>query len=189
MRLFVAANLGEHFNHLLATQLDAWRSQLRITWARPQTWHLTLDFLGEVPAGRVDALQDVLREEAARHAVVKVKPGDLGAFPNLHRPRVLFLHLDSGEALEELAADVRRRVDEVLPGGEQDRKPFQAHLTIARIKRPLPSAQRDLLAEIQFAPWEPLTIPEIRLVASELRPEGARHTDLGVFSLAYDLPQ
>ncbi len=183
MRLFVAVNLGEQFCRDLATQLDAWRNQLQIAWSRPQTWHVTLDFLGEVPATSVPQLQEALRAEAARHTVCQLTPGQLGAFPHLNRPRVLFLHMESGGAVEKLAEDVRKRVDEVLPHGEQDRKPFRPHLTVARIKRPLPSAQRRLLPQIRFVPWQPLTIRELKLVASELRPEGARHTDLAVFPL------
>lgn len=183
MRLFIAANCGEQFRRLLATQLDAWRAQLRIAWSRPQTWHLTLDFLGEVPVADVPALQDGLRVEAARHQPFQVRPGQLGGFPSLNRPRVLFLHMDSGGALEELAAGIRFRVDTVLPDGDQDRKAFRAHLTIARIKRPLLRAQQQLLSQIQFAPWEPLTLDTVRLVKSELSPQGAQHTDLAVIPL------
>ena len=183
MRLFVAVNLGEQFCHDLATQLDAWRNELQIAWSRPQTWHVTLDFLGEVPATCVPQLQEALGAEAARQAICRVTPGQLGAFPNLSRPRVLFLHLESGGALEKLAEGVRRQVDVILPHGEQDRKPFRAHLTVARIKRPLPATQRRRLPQIRFVPWQPLVIQELRLVASELRPEGARHTDLAVFPL------
>ena len=183
MRLFIAANLGEQFRQSLATQLDAWRSQLQIAWSRPQTWHVTLDFLGEVVAGHIDGIQQALAKVAQDHAPFQVIPGELGAFPNLNRPRVLFLHLASDGALEQLATDIRHQVDLVLPAGEQDRKSFRAHLTVARIKRPLPAAQRRLLSQIQLVPWEPVPIAAIRLVASELRPEGARHTDLAVVPL------
>lgn len=183
MRLFVAANLGEQFRQRLATQLDAWRSQLQIAWSRPQTWHVTLDFLGEVATGHIERLQRALAKVAQDHAPFQVTPGELGAFPNLNRPRVLFLHLASDGALEQLATDIRHQVDLALPAGEQDRKSFRAHLTIARIKRPLPAAQRRLLSQVRFVPWEPLPIAAIRLVASELRPEGVRHTDLAVIPL------
>jgi 2'-5' RNA ligase len=186
VRLFIAANPGEQFRHLLATQLDAWRSQLGIAWSRPQTWHLTLDFLGEVPPAKLNSLKEALQAEAAGHPPLAVQPQELGGFPNLQRPRVLFLHMASDGALEKLAAGVRQRVDEALPEGEQDRKPFRAHLTIARIKRPLPASQLKLIPQIQFVPWETLMIDAIHLVKSELRPGGARHTDLAVFPLGSD---
>jgi 2'-5' RNA ligase len=183
MRLFVAVNPGERFRQLLATQLDAWRSQLQIAWARPQTWHLTLDFLGEVPAGKVEPLKGSLLAECRRHRPLTIRPGEPGAFPNLNRPRVFFLQMDDDGGLNALAAAVRERVDEVLPDGEQDRKPFRPHLTIARIKRPLPRHQLQLLSGIRFAPWEPLVLKQVHLIASVLHPAGARHTDLAAFPL------
>jgi len=181
--LFIAANCGEQFRHSLATQLDAWRLQLRVSWARPQNWHVTLAFLGDWPAELVNPLQESLRAEAALHSPLRIQPGQLGGFPSLSRPRVLFLHMESDGGLERLAAGIRRRVDEVAPDGPQDRKAFRAHLTVARIKRPLPASQRRLISKIQLLPWQPFTLEDFRLVESKLRPQGALHADLAVFPL------
>lgn len=178
MRLFVAVNPDTQFATQLATQLDAWRQQLRVAWSRPQAWHFTLMFLGEWPAERVPALREALTAEAAAHTRFAVTCGEVGAFPNLRAPRVLFLHAESDGRLEALADGVRQRVDAIWPEGPQDRKQFRAHLTFARIKRPLPRAQRSLPAQIQFAPWQPFTVETLRLVSSELRPDGARHVDI-----------
>jgi 2'-5' RNA ligase len=91
-------------------------------------------------------------------------------------------------ALERLAVDIRARVDRILPAGEMDRKPFRPHLTIARIKRPLSTAQRRLLPQVQFVPWDPVPINEIRLVASKLQPQGAQHSDLALLPLGAPQP-
>ncbi|MFO7654754.1 MAG: RNA 2',3'-cyclic phosphodiesterase [Candidatus Krumholzibacteriia bacterium] len=183
MRLFVAVNPDERFQRYLATQLDAWRQQLRVNWSRPRSWHFTLDFLGDWPAVRAVELQAALAEVAAARSPFTVTCGQVGAFPSLARARVLFLQAESGGRLEELAAAVRARVDAVWPDGPQDRKPFQAHLTFARIRTPLPSSQRPLLRQIRFAPWDPFTVDAVRLVESDLSPAGARHTDLAVLPL------
>jgi len=184
MRLFVAVNPDEHFSKQLATQLDAWRQQLRVAWSRPQAWHFTLMFLGEWPAERIPALREALLTEAAAHKRFTVTCGEVGAFPSLRAPRVLFLHAESGGRLEALADGVCQRVAATWPEGPQDRKGFRAHLTFARIKRPLPRAQRGLVAQIQFAPWQPFTVEVLRLVSSELRPDGARHVDIARLPLA-----
>ncbi len=184
MRLFVAVNPGERFSKILATQLDAWRQQVRITWSRPQNWHLTLAFLGEWPESRLPALQKALIDEMAEHSAFVATPGQLGAFPSLKKPRVLFLHFESGNQLERLAAGIRRRVDDVWPEGPQDHKQFKAHLTVARIKNPLPASRRKLLAEIKLAPWDPVSITDFRLIKSKLGPMGPKYTDLAVLPLA-----
>jgi 2'-5' RNA ligase len=178
LRLFVAVNPDERFKHRLTTQLDAWREQLRIAWVRPHAWHTTLDFLGDWPRARVPELVAALRDAVAPLGPFAATAGEVGGFPSLARPRVLVLHLESGGRLEELARTVRTRVDALWPGGPQDRKPFRAHLTLARIKAPLASHQRALLGRIVFVPWDPFPVTQVHLVRSELGRGGARHSDL-----------
>jgi 2'-5' RNA ligase len=184
LRLFLAVDAGEHFRSELDLRLDAWRRQLRIAWVRPENWHLTLQFLGSWPAQLLSPLQEALLDEARRHAGFMVRPGALGAFPNLRAPRVLFLQFESGGALEQLAAGVRARVSAVAPAGPQDEKPFRAHLTVARVKRPLPAHLRVVFQEMDLGSWNPLPVRDFRLVQSELRPEGARYTVCTVCPLA-----
>jgi 2'-5' RNA ligase len=184
MRLFVAVDVGEHFRSDLDLRLDAWRRRLRIAWVRPENWHLTLQFLGDWPAQLLQPLEDALQDEARGHAGFMMRPGSVGAFPNLRAPRVLFLQLTSDGALERLAAGVRARVSAVAPGGPQDEKPFRAHLTVARVKRPLPIRLRAELQAMDLGSWDPLPVRDFRLVQSELRPEGARYTVRAVCPLA-----
>lgn len=160
----------------LATRLDDLHSRLRIAWTRPEAWHLTLMFLGEWPAQRLPALGTALRDAVEPHRPFVVQPGQVGAFPSRRRPRVLFLHLDGGDPLRAIADDARAAVDAVWPDGPQDHKAFRPHLTLARIKRPLPDAEQTLLRGLDLGGWDSFAVEEVQLVASELRRDGARHT-------------
>jgi RNA 2',3'-cyclic 3'-phosphodiesterase len=185
VRLFVAVNAPGRFTDDLATRLDAWRRELPLAWTRPETWHLTLMFLGEWPAERLPALRAALAEETGRHAPFDVQPGAVDAFPDLRSPRVLFLQflpLDGGP-LHALAAGVRARVESSWPAGPQDRKAFKPHLTLARIKAPLSRDQREILGRIDLGAWPAQPIGAVRLVASELQARGARHVDQAVLPL------
>jgi 2'-5' RNA ligase len=182
VRLFVAVNPPSRFVDDLATRLDTIRREIDVAWTRPRAWHLTLAFLGDWPAERLEALKPALRRAVAGRAPFPLEPGGVGAFPDLRRPRVLFLHLDGGEALDVLADDVRRTIDAVWPDGPQDRKAFRPHLTLARVKRPLPAAAAARLGALDLGRWEAFPVDRARLVASELRREGSRH------ALLADLP-
>lgn len=185
MRLFVAVNFPTRFVDDLATRLDGWRRALPLAWTRAETWHLTLMFLGEWPAERLPALQAALAAEAATHRPFAVQPGALDAFPDLRAPRVLFLQFlpADGGPLHALAAGVRARVESAWPAGPQDRKAFKPHLTLARIKDPLSRDQREILGRIDLGAWPAQPVTTVRLVASELRPQGARHVDQAVLPL------
>ncbi len=176
MRLFVAVNPPSQLRRDLATRLDKVRSQVPIAWTSAAAWHLTLMFLGEWEAPRLPMLAAALRGAVAGHASFRVKPGGVGAFPDLRRPRVLYLHLDGGEPLQRLAAGVRRAVDTVWPDGPQDRRAFRPHLTLARLRDPLAGRPLAVLRSLDLGEWEPFVVDEVLLLASELRREGARYT-------------
>lgn len=182
MRLFVAVDPGERFRRDLTTRLGDWPDRLPVGWVGPAQWHVTLSFLGEWPPELLGPLRDALAAEAPAHRGFTATPGRLGAFPDLRRPRVLFLHLESGGALERLAEGVRRRIEAAAPG-RQDLKPFRAHLTLARVKRPLPSHLQDLPCRIDLGRWEPLPVEEFGLVQSRLRPQGPEYTMLARYPL------
>ncbi len=176
MRLFVAVNPPGQLRRDLDTRLDAMRSRLRIAWVRPEVWHLTLAFLGDWPEERLPRLGAALREAVASHRPFVITPGMLGAFPTRQRARVLFLHLDGDDQLRDLAADVRRAVDAAWPDGPQDHKVFRPHLTVARIKRPLAGAEHTVLTTIDLGGFPSFEVGRVALMASDLRPDGARHT-------------
>lgn len=176
MRLFVAVNPGEHLTEQLDTWLDEHRGRFRISWTRPAAWHLTLMFLGPWPAERHESLVQNLQTAVEPLPAFTVQPGGLGAFPGPRRPRVLFLHQDGGKALPTLAAAVRGAVDRTWPDGPQDRKEFRPHLTLARIKHPLPPNLAQDLVSLDPGPLPAFPVNEALLMASELHPTGARYT-------------
>ncbi len=184
MRLFVAVDPGERLRRELDTRLDAWRLRLDLAWVRPENLHATLLFLGEQPDGLRPRLETALRAVAARHTPFALRAAGVGGFPRLSSPRVLFLQMDSGGALERLAADVRATVAPLLAGGLPDDKPFRAHLTLARVKRPLAPAESRLLAGMDLGSWDEERVSELCLVRSELGRGGPRYSDLAVMALA-----
>lgn len=182
MRLFVAVSPGERFVRELTTRLAPWTGRLGVRWTRPETWHLTLAFLGEWPAERVEPLVAGL-EEAIEAEPLLLLPGGLDGFPDLRRPRVLFVQMRDDGSLAALAARVRSAVDRTWPEGPQDRRPFRPHLTLARIRRPLDLEEVKSLPNIDLSGLPEVTVERLQLVRSELRPGGPRYTDRAVFRL------
>lgn len=183
MRLFLAVNLPRQFHEDLDTRMDTIREQVRLSWSREENWHLTLMFLGNWPANRLESLSEALVEAVACHGSFSLQPGVVGAFPGLKKPRVLFLHLDGGDPLRALAEDVRETVNRVWPEGPQDNKAFRPHLTLARVKRPLLGPESTLLRTLDLGSWETVPISSVHIVESELLPRGPRYTDRAILPL------
>jgi 2'-5' RNA ligase len=143
-------------------------------WITPDRWHLTLLFLGTVPADRVPGLV-----EAAAPAVAAAPPMTLqmaggGRFGSRRRPQVAWAGLDGDVAplvdlagrLAEAARSLRLPVED---------RPFRPHLTLGRW-RPGQPADGDLperLADYRGPEW-PVT--EVRLLESRLGPKPTYET-------------
>jgi 2'-5' RNA ligase len=109
--------------------------------------------------------------------------GGLGAFPDLRRPRVLFLQLADDGAAAALARSVREKVAGIWPDGPGDTKPFRPHLTLCRIRRPLSDAGLKSLGEWDLGGLPELPVDGFALYSSVLGPGGARHTVEAEFGL------
>lgn len=178
MRLFVAIEIPEAIQTALAgMQQELRRAQADINWTKPENIHLTLRFLGEVEAGRVDALKRVCNETAARFRPFVLQMSGAGVFPNFRQPRVLWAGL-SGET--ETAATLQKQLEAglVASGFAREDKPFKPHLTIGRVKSPKNAGQVAALTEIYEVPDCSFEVREIVLMRSELLPAGARYTPL-----------
>ena len=157
----------------------------RASWTRPEAWHLTLKFLGEVS-----------EEDAARFgddvaaACAQARPGALPTsgslvLPPRGRARVLaagFAPSESGDALGELARAADAAAERI--GVERERRPFRPHVTLARIRDPWPAAAVAAFCErLDGAGLPPFRCAECVLYASRLSPAGAVHTPLRAFPL------
>ncbi|MCK9996259.1 MAG: RNA 2',3'-cyclic phosphodiesterase [Candidatus Krumholzibacteria bacterium] len=186
MRVFLAVSCGEQLTAAVTTALDNLRAgpvdSLPVRWTRPETWHLTLQFLGDWPADRLAGLQTAL-EAASDQSAFSLTPGRLGGFPDLKSPRVLFLHMDDDGQAARLAGSVRTIVNKTWREGPQDNRAFRAHLTLARIRAKLSRSDFNLLQKLKLDGLPDVAVEGFSLVASELRPEGPRYTELAFFGL------
>lgn len=129
-RLFVAIPVPEHISGRLENWTREQKDKLPFRkWSHPRDYHITLQFLGDTPAARHEALQAALRE-------ARVKPFSLalngaGTFGPPSAPRVLWAAV--GGDLEALTALHREIVKATRPiGFEPEDRPYAPHITLAR---------------------------------------------------------
>lgn len=102
-----------------------------VRWVRMDGLHVTLRFIGPTDARRLDAARAAVQAAAAGFERFEVGLAGAGAFPNLGRPRVLWLGLSRGlEPLNELTGRLARALAE--HGWPHDDRPVRPHLTLAR---------------------------------------------------------
>ena len=130
MRLFVAAELPESLIDALSETCASLRSAVRGRFVGPDLYHVTLAFLGEVPASDVLAVGEALCRACNGHESFLASLGPLGSFG---RPSsaVLWQGFTRGsDSLQELAHDVRAELFNA--GFSFDAKGFVPHVTLMR---------------------------------------------------------
>ena len=178
MRMFVAVvppeDVVEHLEEFLAPRREAGAFR----WTVPDQWHLTLAFSANVPDRSYDDLVARLTRAAAKRRPIEARVAGGGAFPNVGRAKVLFAGIETGsqtgietdgEELHRAATGARAALSKA--GTEVDGQRFRAHLTLARIGRPVEATNWVRLLEGYAGPsWQ---IEELALVGSHLG-EGPR---------------
>ncbi|MBV8810285.1 MAG: RNA 2',3'-cyclic phosphodiesterase [Acidobacteriaceae bacterium] len=135
MRLFTAIDLPAEVLLRLERLLAALRSEALIKWSPLDNLHITTKFIGEWQERRLDELDAALAGVGPREPF-SLELKDLGWFPNERSPRVLWAGVHGGQWLEELARATEERL--VPLGIPREERAFSPHLTLARIKSPVP---------------------------------------------------
>lgn len=155
------------------------------SWTRPDSWHLTLRFLGDVSRESLSEFAAAVGGAAARQPAVELSASGSVVFPPRGPARVLGVGFseDSGAvALSALAREADRCARSI--GLEPDRRPFHPHVTFARLRRPWPAAAvaqfREKADGWAFPVWP---VRSCVLYESRLTPEGAIHTPVGQWAL------
>jgi RNA 2',3'-cyclic 3'-phosphodiesterase len=190
MRLFVALDIDPNIRESITT----FRDQLRplaagVRWVGPDTFHITLQFLGETR--KLDEILHALG--SVKCAPVQIEFRGAGFFPNPKAPRVFWVGIEGDERLQKLATEVGYATKPL--GFHRDPGPFTPHLTLARAGsgRPRPvSGERaapglrclhDEVAKLPSPEFGTMTAHEFCLYESYLSPEGARYVKRAGFSL------
>jgi len=189
IRSFIAIELPSHVKAELASlekKLKEGRHHF-VKWVDPEGIHLTLKFLGNIASTAVPQIVEVITGAAKPFFPLHLQLGDLGAFPNMKRPQVVWVGVE-GE-VENLCA-LQKGVDSALSqlGFVPESRSFSPHLTLGRLRDRITLGERQ-----DFAHWISsvgvemdlfFEISDIKLMKSQLTPRGAVYTQLASIELS-----
>jgi RNA 2',3'-cyclic 3'-phosphodiesterase len=189
MRLFIAVELDHEVRETAARVADDLRQHLKRTaldarWVTSDNLHFTLVFIGQIDDAAAPSFVAAIARPFGE-APFAVRLGRCGAFPPSGPPRVIWIGLaEGGEGLSRLQQEVVRRLQPL--GFEPERRPFSAHLTLARVRDVPRAAAREARAIIAAAsaPVASCLVKRVTLFRSHLSPKGSRYEALAHGELA-----
>lgn len=182
LRAFIAVEIPPEIQQKIYTETANFRKGIvsLVRWVPAHNMHLTLKFLGDVSSQNVEFLIQMLRQEAALIQSFDIHLAGLGAFPNLRRPRVLYIGIQAPAALEVLQHGIESASRRL--GYESEERPFSAHLTLGRVRQNITAVEqqkiRRALEGIQVDYLGTARVDLVHLFKSELNPGGSIYTRL-----------
>jgi 2'-5' RNA ligase len=191
MRVFVGLDISDAIRNAIARYMDGLRNFADVRWVRPESFHVTLKFIGEQKPEHVEAIKQELATVKAKSIEIIFR--QTGFFPNAKHPRVFWVGIHASDALPNLAAAVDQAVSRT--GVPRETNAYSPHLTLARAGSGRPhnrpgdradSALRrlvDILQPLSPPDFGTMTAHEFYLYESKLSPSGARYGKLQAFPL------
>lgn len=188
IRSFIAIELPSGIKAELASLEERLKRDQHyfVKWVDPEGVHLTLKFLGNIAPATVPKIIEALTRAAQGISPLFLQLGGLGAFPNLKRPRVVWVGI--GGEVEKLAL-LQRAVDSVLSplGFSPESRAFSPHLTLGRLReRVSPGESQDFgqwASSVDSEAGNSFEVTSISLMKSQLTPDGAIYSQLASIEL------
>ncbi len=178
LRTFIAIEIPSPIQLAIEKHTARLRSVLDtnlVRWTPTANIHLTLKFLGDVSPPTIELLTQMLMAEAGQHSCFDIQIAELGTFPNLRRPRVIWIGIQAPSALEALQRGIEAATARM--GYPAEERPFSPHLTIGRVKQTVGPAEaqkiRAALERTKIGLLGTSTVEAVHLFKSDLKPSGA----------------
>ncbi|MEJ5308149.1 MAG: RNA 2',3'-cyclic phosphodiesterase [Anaerolineae bacterium] len=189
IRAFIAVPLPSAIIQQLADvqrRLKRGCPEQAVTWVKPENIHLTLCFLGDILPERRAPIEAALSVVARNARPFTFSVQGAGAFPNLNRPRVIWIGLE--EPTGQLAL-LHRAVNEAMAnvGFQPEDRRFSPHLTLGRIRQRASREEAQAVGEAvrraEVGHLGDAPVEEMIFFRSVLKSSGAEYTPLARFTI------
>jgi len=151
-----------------------------VRWSPPEQFHVTLKFLGDVPAAQVEALKQAVSKVCNGFPAMQLAAHGIGFFPGTQKPRVIWAGVEDARGH---LGELHRQMDEAMQpfAPAEQPKRFAGHVTLGRFKPGFRAAIPKLLERAarlrsrHFGDWR---ADAVDIVRSELTSAGVLHLPL-----------
>lgn len=194
MRLFIALDISDGIRDCIARYVEGvsgFAPDAR--WARAESLHVTLKFIGEQPEPVVERIKQAL--STIESGAPEIHFRGYGFFPTAKSARVFWIGMEATPQLADLAA----LIDDKMPalGIPKEDRAFSPHLTLARSaggsgsprrnKKDVPNRTfqhlQEKLSALSAPEFGTMTPRSFFLYQSQLSPKGSKYTKLAEFVL------
>jgi RNA 2',3'-cyclic 3'-phosphodiesterase len=187
VRTFVALELSPPLKAGILRLAETLRRKgVHASWARDETLHLTLKFVGDVEEADVPDLIEAVRRAASRCRPFAFETRGVGAFPSPRRPRVVWVGVVPIDALFDLQGELELELAALGVPCEERR--WSPHITVGRIRDTQGSTDLETTLAALRCPEETVAVSDVLVMKSVLSPSGAIHEPIARVPLEKNNP-
>lgn len=155
-----------------------------VKWVETANIHITLKFLGNVDASRLQSVQAALEEALASHRPFYLRYKGCGVFPNRRRPRVVWIGTEGDlENLRALQFDIDTALEPL--SFSREKRHYSPHVTVGRMRSDKNASRLvERLDTIQGEDYGLTKVDTVSLMESQLSPKGPTYRHVHDVSLA-----
>lgn len=160
-------------DHIVNNSKDT--ESIKVKWVKKENVHLTLTFLGNVLKEKLDKMIVAIDEANFSFNKFEIEIKNLGGFPNLNKPRVIWVGIDDQT---QGLSKIKTSLDEIFRKFEieLENRPFKPHVTLGRVK--FLRGTNPFLNQIvdkKNISFGKMIVDGVRIYKSELTSEGPRY--------------
>lgn len=181
MRCFIAIDMPQEVKEELEKiQNQIKSSEIKAKWVKPELFHLTLYFIGEINDFKVNQIKELLKQIKTKIKSFEAKLNNLGFFTSKNFIRVLWIGVEPNEKFKQLYEVINKELKKIKINSHEK---FESHITLARIKW-LKDKKAFIEKIKKIKPKEiNFIINEIKLKKSILTKEGPIYEDIYILKL------
>ncbi len=184
VRVFIAIEINSEIKDKLSEYLSKLkRTGADVKWVSTENIHLTMKFIGYIEKEALISLNEIINDAVCGVEPFSISIGNIGAFPNLNKPRVVFACVqEHGNNLLRIYEKLDKEVG--LLGIKKESKKYVGHITLGRVKSQRNiSILKNTLNSITECYFGREKVTSLSLIQSKLTPTGPLYTRLNNFIL------
>ncbi|MFQ3573881.1 MAG: RNA 2',3'-cyclic phosphodiesterase [Thermodesulfovibrionales bacterium] len=174
MRTFIAINLSEEIKNTIGGFISKLSTlEPRERFAKTDTLHVTLKFLGEVHEEKVNGIYLSLCDVLKGFGGFQLSIRGMGVFPSIKSPRVVWIGIDKSREIVQLYNHVETVCEGF--GFSKEKRDFSPHITIVRLKDRISRDFKEQILINSHSLWGVIDVKGVEVMKSILTPHGAEY--------------
>jgi 2'-5' RNA ligase len=135
MRIFIGMKLDSEAIEKINTALKPFKKiATPIKWVKPENWHFTIKFIGEVDGEKENQIKDILKKIRFNIQPFEIVISGFGKFGRGNELNIFWAGIEENEILKKIFNQIENALEKIEI--RREIREFKPHITLGRNRKP-----------------------------------------------------